>query len=199
MPLLTPEDLERMPGGERFELVDGRPEERDVGWLAEWVRTRLSARLFAHCEAHDLGFVNGGEAQYACFPGRPRLVRKPDVSFVRAGRLAVDDLPTGICRVAPDLAVEVISPNDTADEIEERVDDYLGAGVRLVWVVFPRPGTAHLFRADGTGARLRGGDELDGEGVVPGFRCSLTRICPSRPAPSPAPAPAGPEMPPAAE
>ena len=65
------------------------------------------------------------------------MVRKPDVSFIRAGCLPGDVLPSGILRIAPDLAVEVVSPNDLAPELDEKLEDYQKAGVCLVWVVIP--------------------------------------------------------------
>jgi Uma2 family endonuclease len=101
------------------------------------------------------------------------LVRKPDVSFIRFGRLPGEEVPQGHIPIAPDLAVEVISPNDLAYDIDERVADYLGAGTRLVWVVNPVQRTVLIYRHDGSIAGVREGGELSGEDVVPGFRCPV--------------------------
>ena len=75
--------------------------------------------------------------------------------------------------IAPDLAVEVVSPNDLAYEIDKKVEEYDTASVKLIWVVNPETKTVRVHRADGTVTVLREKDELDGENVVPGFRCRV--------------------------
>lgn len=101
-----------------------------------------------------LGWVLDAEGSYQCFPDDRRKVRKPDVSFIRRGRLPEERLPDGHITLAPDLAVEVISPNDTAYEVDTKVQEYLNAGVPLVWVINPHVRTIHIYRADGTVERL---------------------------------------------
>ena len=78
--------------------------------------------------------------------------------------------PEGYATIAPDLAVEVISPNDLFEEIAEKVQEYLSAGVRLVWVVDTATQPVHVHRPDGSGTILRAQDELTGEDVLPRFR-----------------------------
>ncbi|HZT81879.1 MAG TPA: Uma2 family endonuclease, partial [Gemmataceae bacterium] len=73
-------------------------------------------------------------------------------------------------RVTPDLAVEVVSPNDLACEVEEKLLEYLNANVPLVWVVYPQSRTVHVYHPDGLGRLLREQDELTGENILPGFR-----------------------------
>jgi Uma2 family endonuclease len=75
-------------------------------------------------------------------------------------------------RIPPDLAAEVIS-NDSAEELEARVADYLGAGTRLMWVVHPQARSAWAVRPDGSAARLTGEQELSGEDVLAGFACKV--------------------------
>ena len=88
----------------------------------------------------------------------------------------VDDLDTLLKDLAPDLAVEVISPNDLASEVNEKIDEYLSAGVSLVWVIDPDSKTVSVYRKDGSTARLRESDELSGEDVIPGFSCKVNDI-----------------------
>jgi Uma2 family endonuclease len=180
----VPEDLLTMPGGENFELVNGRLVERQVGLLAGWVGGELLRLLGNHCRQHRLGWIfPGGDAGYQGFPGSPRTVRKPDVSFVRHGRFDEDRVPDGYARLAPDLAAEVISPNDEYEEVVEKIEEYLRAGVHLVWVISPRNHIVHVYRANGSVHVLRENDELDGEDVVPGFRCPVRDLFPQpRPA-----------------
>lgn len=111
----------------------------------------------------------------AC-PEDPDRVRRPDLSFISIDRLNPDNEPEGYCDVVPDLAVEVISPNDRAYEIAEKVDEYLRAGVKLVWVVMPPNRSIEVRRIDGSCDLLTEGDELSGEDVVPGLKCAVSDI-----------------------
>ena len=174
----TPDDLLTMPDGDRYELVDGRLKEVNMGLESSWVGGELHARLSAHSQPQRLGWVFPADAGFQCFPGRPNLVRKPDVSFVRRGRFAGEHLPEGHARIAPDLAVEVVSPNDLAEETMEKVRDYRSASVRLVWVIYPGCRVALVFRADGSSSLLTEDQELSGEDVVPGFTCRVRDVLP---------------------
>ena len=179
--LMTPDDLLALRDGERFELVNGDLVERNMGWESEWIGTNLLALLWAWSQQHG-GWVNGSSAGYRCFeeavPDDPDRVRKPDVSLIAAHRLSTDQLPTGHCEIVPDLAVEVISPNDLYSEVEEKVDEYLRAGVRLVWVMDPHTKSIRVHRHDGTVSNLHTDDKLDGENVAPGFQCSVRQLFP---------------------
>jgi Uma2 family endonuclease len=176
----TPEDLLALPDEKRYELVDGRLVERNMGAESSRVGLRLASRLDRFCEGHDVGTVWPADNGYQCFPHAPGLVRRPDVSVVKQGRLPGDVLPKGWVRIRPDLAVEVVSPNDTAEELEEKLDDYDKAGVPLVWVIYPEARKARVFRIDGPPAVLAEEDELRGENIIPGFRCPLSEILPQR-------------------
>jgi Uma2 family endonuclease len=167
----TPEDLLAMPDGDKYELVNGELVERNMGWNSSWVGGRLFFYLTAFLEANPIGRAAPADASYQCYPDAPGKVRRPDVSFIRANRLPAEQDREGHCRIAPDLVVEVASPNDLYYEVEDKVAEYLAAGVRLVWVVNPPTRTIRIHRADGTQGYLREADELNGEDVVPGFRC----------------------------
>jgi Uma2 family endonuclease len=84
----------------------------------------------------------------------------------------------GYVTIPPDLAVEVTSPSDEVYELEEKVEEYLRAGVRLIWVIHPEVRVIQVIRGDGSGHRLRSSDELSGEDVVPGFRCPVASVFP---------------------
>jgi Uma2 family endonuclease len=103
-------------------------------------------------------------------------VLAPDVAFVRADRLPAEEEADRFARLAPDLAVEIISPSDTGPEVDEKVGLYLGAGVPLVWVVDPRRKTVRVWKGDGTDRLLSEDDELDGGEVLPGFRILVSRL-----------------------
>ena len=97
-----------------------------------------------------------------------------------AGRLSVEQIEEeGWLTIVPDLAVEVVSPNDTAYEVEQKAREYLGVGARLVWVVYPNIRSVRVHRPDGTEAMRREGDELGGESVLPGFACRVGELFPA--------------------
>ena len=102
-------------------------------------------------------------------------MRAPDVAFVRRERLP-DPPPRGYAALAPDLVVEVLSPDDRPGEVLSKIGDWLEAGTSLVWVVDPEQRTARVYRSDGSQAHLTESDRLDGETVLPGFECELRRI-----------------------
>jgi Uma2 family endonuclease len=174
--LITPDDLLTLPDGDRFELVNGHLVERNMGFLSSFIGATVIRILSSFVEQHNLGWVAGADCGYQCFPNDPNKVRKPDVSFIALPRLSQDAVPTGFVRIAPDLAVEVISPNDLNVETDQKVEDYLGAGVKLVWVINPQSRTVLVYRADGSIVGLRDSDEISGEDVLPAFRCQVNEL-----------------------
>jgi len=175
--LFTPDDLLRMPDAVNYELVDGKLVERNMGMESSLIGMRIGHRLSSFVEDRRLGLLFGADAGYQCFPNAPDKVRKPDVSFIRSGRLPGDRPPDGHCRIPPDLAVEVVSPNDLAYEVEEKVTEYLRVGVPIVWVVSPKTQTVRIHRPRtsprGPVSGLTEDDVIDGEDVLPGFSCRV--------------------------
>ena len=173
----SPEDLLIMPDGEQYELVNGELEEKAMSGLSSWVGLEVGARLRNFVVEHQLGWAFGSDAGYQCFADAPDKVRKPDASFV-----AQDKLPNGPTdghlRVAPDLAVEVASPNDSLRDSDRKVEEYLAAGVRSVWLIDPHVRVVQVIRADGTTQRLRDPDELTEPNILPGFRCYVRDFLP---------------------
>jgi len=174
--LLEPEELLRMPDGERFELIDGVLKEKPMGAESDSIAIGIGSLLTAFVKAGKLGLTFGAQTGYQCFPGRPRRVRMPDASFVAKGRLPGDKAPKGYIAIAPDLAVEVVSPGEFAEELSEKLADYRSAGIRLVWVVSPATRTVQIRRADGTLVELDEAGTLSGEDVLPGFTCTVAEL-----------------------
>jgi Uma2 family endonuclease len=135
--------------------------------------TYLHLCLFAG--EHDLGYVTV-ESGYILFthPDGHDTVRGPDVAFVAKEHLP-NGAPEGYMPFAPDLAVEVVSPNDVLYEIEDKVDEYLRAGTKLVWVISPRLKTVIVYRQGGVTAYDLNGT-LDGGNVLPGFKLPVAAI-----------------------
>jgi Uma2 family endonuclease len=175
--LFTPDDLLRMENAVSYELVDGKLVERHMGMESSAIAVRVAFLIALFLRDNRLGHLFGADASYQCFPNAPAKVRKPDVSFIRTERLPGGRIPTGHCPVAPDLAVEVISPGDLAYEVEEKVAEYLAAGVPLVWVVHPPTRTVRVHRPRssprGSVADLSEADQITGEEVLPGFTCRI--------------------------
>lgn len=176
--LVTPDDLWAMPDGKNYELVDGVLVERNMSALSSLVAGELLTRVNVYCKTNDLGWVFGADCGYRCFPGYPKKVRRPDLSFIRRDRITVAQLGEGFVPIAPDLAVEVVSPHDSAYKLAEKVQEYLDAGVPLIWVVYPPMRSVQVHRGDGTIALVRAEHDLDGEGVLPGFRCRVAGLFP---------------------
>ena len=106
----------------------------------------------------------------------PQTVRVPDVSFVRARRLPAGGFGPGLLKVAPDLAVEVLSPSETATSLEEKLGDYRGAGTALIWVIDPERRTVMVVSDDAPARWLTVGETLDGANVLPEFRCAVVAL-----------------------
>ena len=155
------------------ELVDGVLVEKTVGYFESCLAVRLILWIGAFVEQHKLGVVAGEAGMLRLAPG---LVRIPDVSFVSWDRLPERRVPrVPIADLAPDLAVEVISPNNTAREMERKLQEYLTAGVRLVWHVYPEPQEVHVHTAERHDV-LTIDQELAGGDVLPGFALPLRQL-----------------------
>jgi Uma2 family endonuclease len=171
--VLTIEEFERLedPPGYRLELAGGTlVREPQPGLVHGMITMNALRALDAHCREQRSGMVFV-EAGYVLDPRG--LVRRPDVSLLLAAHLPAGDLPEGMSRRPPDLAIDVVSPGNTAADIEQRVGEYLTAGTTEVWVLYPRTRTVIVHRASGEALRLGEEDEIDGGGMLPGFRVSV--------------------------
>jgi Uma2 family endonuclease len=174
--LLEPDDLLRLPDGDHYELIDGVPLEKEMGAEADEIGMGLGSLMYLFVREHKLGHVFGPTTGYVCFPGRPRLLRQPDVSFVAAGRFDGDKAPKGHITIAPDLAAEVVSPRNPYVSIEAKVAEYRSAGVKLIWIITPETRTVLIRRLDGTCAEVNATGRLSGEDVLPGFTCAVADL-----------------------
>lgn len=184
----TPDDLLTMPDGDRYELVGGRLVERAMSYWSSYVAGRVYLLLATFCWQHRLGWVTPEGTGYRCFPDDPTRVRRPDVSFLALSRQTTGQaVAEGHQPLAPDLVVEVLSPHDLSYEVDEKVVEWLGAGVRLLWVVNPRTRRVAVSRADGSNTVVPESGELSGEDVVPGFRCRVADLFTPPPGAAPGP------------
>ncbi|MFO0953687.1 MAG: Uma2 family endonuclease [Isosphaeraceae bacterium] len=178
-PKITPEALLAMPDRKSFELVGGKLVGRKSTSLASWTAGQLLFQLRLSEEGRRREYLFGPDLGYRCFRDDPDRVRRPDVSYVNATRLP-EGLSDDYMTIAPDLAVEVLTPDDLASEVHLKIREYFDAGVRAVWVVDPVVRVAQAFRAGGGGSWLSEHDRFDGEDVLPGFSCPVSAIFPPR-------------------
>lgn len=174
VPRLTANDLLKMPEGDRYELIGGQLRERQSGAWAAYVAGHVLVRIWQSQQDWRRGTILGSGCSYDCFPSGNVLM--PKVSFIRFGRLVDDRVPEGHILIAPDWAVEVVSPTDIQYDVDRKVVEYLEVGVKLVWVINPDTRFVLIYRGDGSISGVREGGELDGEAVVPGFRCPVTEL-----------------------
>lgn len=160
----------------RTELVRGRLIVHEpAGWTHGIVAMNIGAKLAAHVNQHGAGVVLAVETGFR-LESDPDTVRAPDVAYVARDR--IPEAPQGFPTLAPDLAVEVLSPDDRPGEVLAKVADWLDAGAKLVWVVDPARQLARMYRSDGTETAVSAEGLLDGEDILPGFSCSLASVLP---------------------
>ncbi|UCC48832.1 MAG: Uma2 family endonuclease, partial [Gemmatimonadota bacterium] len=161
--------------GKRTQLVKGVLLVREpAGYRHGEVTAMLAKILMDHVDDGDLGRVVAAETGFK-LARDPDTVRAADVAFIRRERLP-DPPPAGYAELAPDLVVEVLSPDDRPGAVLAKVADWLEAGSRLVWVVDPRRRLARVYRADGSESLISEDGALGGEDVVPGLSCTLDAI-----------------------
>ncbi|MCU0636722.1 MAG: Uma2 family endonuclease [Gemmatimonadaceae bacterium] len=173
---MTAEELLRLNlPDKRTELVRGRLVVREpAGHAHGRVAMRIGAAIAQHVQQHRLGETFAAETGFT-LQRDPDTVRAPDVAFVASTRLSQLGA-RGYADIPPDLAVEVLSPDDRPGEVLQKVGDWLSAGCRLVWILDPIRRTGTVYRADGTMALLGEHDAFDGEDVLPAFRSQLTTL-----------------------
>lgn len=175
--LMTADELLKLPRGRfRYRLIKGElitmsPAGSEHGALAAIV----AALLVQYVRANNLGIVFGAETGFKVAEN-PDTVLAPDVAFTSREHVPESGITKKYWPGAPDLAVEILSPGDTAREVEVKVGQWLSAGARLVWTVNPKQKSVTVHRASKVSDTLSETDELDGEEIVPGFRCRVSEI-----------------------
>jgi Uma2 family endonuclease len=156
------------------ELVDGILVEKPMGQPEGFLAASLISFLMMYVRPRRLGVVGAPDTLLRLKAGQDRL---PDVSFT-----AWENLPTAdahmqrVGRYAPDLAVEILSPNNTRKEIERKRKEYFGAGTKLVWIIDPDARTVAVYTDPDTHTLLTAADTLDGGAVLPGFALPLADL-----------------------
>lgn len=154
----------------RGEVIENMPPGGKHGRIA----LEIGARLREWARSEPGGYV-GVESGFVLHRD-PDTVRGPDISYVRATRIPETGVPEAFWELAPDLVVEVVSPGESAEEVREKVRDYLGAGTPLVWIVYPRSREIIVHTSDGLARTHSGSEVLERFDVLPGFRCLVAEL-----------------------
>ena len=173
---MTAEDLFLISSDDRCELVSGTLVRMSPAGGAHGVVSVRAGRLLdEYVEAHRLGVVCGAETGFI-LRRQPDTVRAPDVSVVRTEHVPAAGNPDFYWPLAPDLAVEVLSPSERVRDVQAKLADYFAAGTQLVWVIDPRKRTVVVYRSLTEAITLSESDELTGGTVLPGFACPVRRF-----------------------
>ena len=173
---MTIEEFATISQPGRFDLINGEvlqmpPAGGEHGALA----SELGRRIGNYVVEHQLGQTYAAETGFVV-DAESRTVLAPDVAFVSATRIPPIEQQRGFVPLAPDLAVEVVSPSDRVVDVSAKVSEYLAGGVKLVWVVEPRRRTVTEYHADRSARLVIDGEALDGGDVLPGFSLPLAEI-----------------------
>jgi len=158
----------------RYELWDGDIIEMSgPGGTHGRIAIRLGRYLDIFAEEKNLGIVTG-ETGYHAPDDRYNLLL-PDVAYISFER-APDPFPEKFVPAMPDIAIEIMSPNNTLEELREKAQRYLRLGANMVWIIFPNDQTIEIHQSRAPVATLGIEDSLSGEGVLPGFTLDVRRI-----------------------
>ena len=171
----TDEEFMALPDGDRYELVNGEliivgNSGMEHGNLGAF----LCGLLEIYARRNKLGSTFDSSTAFTMKTGNKR---SPDVSFVAKDRLrGLKKLPKGFFQGAPDLAVEIISPSNTFDEIHTKIVEYFDSGSKLVWVIHPDEESVLVYHKPQPDKLLQRSDSLDGETIIPGFTVPLAEL-----------------------
>lgn len=167
--VLTVRELEESPPEGEWELIDGELiAVSPSSYKSATTSHRIGRLVGNYVDEHRLGDVTSAEGGFVLFADRETLLA-PDVAFVRQDRIPPEEEQNRFARLAPDLAVEVLSPSDQLGNAMTKVGLYLQAGVRMVWLVDPAKRSILVFGGDDTTLTLGEDDTLDGGEILPGF------------------------------
>jgi Uma2 family endonuclease len=160
--------------GHKCELVNGEIVMSPVLYFHDLICAAMIRFLGNYVFKRKLGYVAGSNAGFWMANGN---LRCPDVSFISKVRAKTNPkFPNAFFQGAPDLVVEVLSPNDTFESLHEKLVEYFESGCLLTWVVNPRDETVHVYRSPQPSRMLRRGDMIDGEDVLEGFSLAVAAL-----------------------
>ena len=171
---LTPEFEEEIYSSGRYEIVYGEIKERSMPSPVHGrIQAKIASKLLLHVEENNLGVVY----TETHFEFAENLSRVPDVAFISFERFPEGgEDKSSRWHIAPDLTVEVISPTDDYEDVQEKITEYFTFGVKQVWIISPESKTLTVYFSRTNVKILTETDELIGEEILPGFRLKLSGI-----------------------
>lgn len=171
----TDEEFMALPEDGRYELVNGELVSMgNSGMEHGEIGSFLGGSLSFYVRSNKLGVSCDSSTAFTMKTGNRR---SPDVSFIAKERLqGVKRLPKGYFQGSPDLAVEILSPSNTVEEIHDKIVEYFENGTRLLWVIHPDEQYVLVYHAPSPDVFLKVGNRLDGEDIVPGFSLAIAEL-----------------------
>ncbi len=171
---LTPEFEEEIYSSGRYEIVYGEIKERSMpSPIHGRIQARIGAKLLSYVQKKNLGAVY----IETNFEFAENLIRITDVAYVSFERFPeTGEDESSRWHIAPDLAVEIISPTDDYEDVQEKITEYFTFGVRQVWIISPESKTLTVYFSRTNVRILTETDELISEDILPGFRLNLSEI-----------------------
>ncbi len=170
---IAPRPFKLIDPEKQLEWVDGRAVIKEAsGARHSRIGLRLAAQLGEYLKTNPIGEIYGADTSFT-FGENERI---PDMAFVSAARIPPEGDPVGVWPIAPDLAAEIVSPNDLFEALEARIRDYFASGVQQVWLVSPQFETVTIYDSPVKAAILHAGDELTSPALLPGFRCPVAAL-----------------------
>lgn len=172
LPMETDEALYELINGQRVEMPP-------MSIRASTVAGRLYAQLNGFATSNRVGEAFIEMLIQVPVPADAGRNRRPDVCFVSAAKLAADspkDFDVNAWEIIPDLAIEVTSPTDRAEDQREKIQEYLQLGVRCVWVVYPKVGIVNVYESSGSYRTFGPGGILPGDPILPGLELQLDEL-----------------------
>jgi Uma2 family endonuclease len=170
----TIDDLLRCPkDGRKYELVDGEILVSPAGFRHAEIVAQMVHIFATFLDAHPIGKVCGDNLGINLPNGN---LRSPDVTFVRNDKVPTGKAAEAFAQFVPDLAVEVLSPNDSLKEVGRKIGEFLDCGVPVVWLVDPSRETVTIYRSLSQTEQLSSKDTIAEEAVLPGFSCLVSRF-----------------------
>ncbi len=170
---ITDEMLLRLPNnpGSKWELVDGRFQEVPTTGKHDIIVIWLGRLIGPY--ADDYGMLTASQAGFRMVGGNLRV---PDFAFTRYDRFLNSEIPSGFIELAPDLAVEIISPSEEPGDMARKVREYFASGSKQVWHMFPETQTVTVFQSPTESVTYQPEDTLDLSDILPGFRSRVSEL-----------------------
>ena len=175
---LTGDDLLNLAQGMgiRYELIEGEiVEMAAVGGKHGEIAQTIASEIYLYLKTNPIGKVLAAETGFYT-RGDDKTVRAPDAAFIRSESIPEEGIPTGYLNIVPALVVEVVSPNDRATQVEQKIQEWLDFEVQIVWVIYPDARRVFVYCQDANPAILRESDTITGGDVLSDFALPVNLI-----------------------